>query len=206
MVLYQKNGVSSQKTKTDMKGISYSLLRAIAALLIGLILVCFPNEAGNYLVITVGVLFTVPSLVSVIGYFAFNNRQCGRFPIEGVGSLLFGLWLIIMPDFFADLLTYILGFILLMGGVQQLASLSAAKRWMPVPVGFYVVPTLILIAGLVALFNPMGVRSTVFVLIGVSSLVYAVSELVNWFKFTRRRPNFHQPEKHGEIEEAEIVE
>lgn len=188
-----------------MKGISYSFLRIIFALVIGLILVFFPHEAGNYLVMTLGVLFTVPSLISLIGYFAFNKGLSRRFPIEGLGSLLFGLWLIIMPDFFADLLTYILGFILLMGGVQQMASLSAAKRWMPVPAGFYVVPTLIVIAGLVALFNPMGVRSTVFIIIGATSLVYAFSELLNWFKFTRRRPNPQQKE-YLEIEEAQIID
>ena len=45
--------------------------------------------------------------------------------------------------------------------------------WMPVPGGFYVVPVLILLAGLVALFNPTGVRSTAFIIIGISSLVYA---------------------------------
>lgn len=131
-----------------------------------------------------------------------------RFPIEGVGSLLFGLWLVIMPGFFADLLTFVLGFILLMGGVQQIASLSAARRWMPVPGGFYVVPVLILLAGLVALFNPTGVRSTAFIIIGVSSLVYAVSELLNWFKFTRRRPKLPDvPVKASQdIEDAEVVE
>lgn len=171
-----------------MKGISYSFLRAICALVIGLVLVMFPDQAGDYFVITIGVIFLVPSLVSIIGYFAHNAEMRGRFPIEGVGSLLFGLWLIIMPAFFADLLTFVLGFILVMGGVQQIASLSAARRWMPVPGGFYVVPALILIAGLVALFNPTGVRATAFIIIGVSSLVYAASELLNWFKFTRRRP------------------
>lgn len=171
-----------------MKGISYSFLRAICALVIGLVLVMFPDQAGDYFVITIGVIFLVPSLVSIIGYFAQNAEMRGRFPIEGVGSLLFGLWLIIMPAFFADLLTFVLGFILVMGGVQQIASLSAARRWMPVPGGFYVVPALILIAGLVALFNPTGVRATAFIIIGVSSLVYAASELLNWFKFTRRRP------------------
>ena len=98
-----------------------------------------------------------------------------RLPIEGIGSLLFGLWLIIMPGFFADLLTFVLGFILVLGGVQQIASLSAARRWMPVRVGFYIIPVLILIAGLVALFNPTGVRSTAFIIIGISSIVYAVS-------------------------------
>ncbi|WP_308760370.1 DUF308 domain-containing protein [uncultured Bacteroides sp.] len=191
-----------------MKGLSYSFLRAICALVIGLVLVMFPDQAGDYFVITIGIIFLVPSLVSIIGYFAQNAEMRHRFPIEGVGSLLFGLWLIIMPGFFADLLTFVLGFILVMGGVQQLASLSAARRWMPVPGGFYVVPVLILLAGLVALFNPTGVRSTAFIIIGISSMVYAASELLNWFKFTRRRPKSPDASVKAidDIEDAQIVE
>ena len=108
-----------------------------------------------------------------------------------------------MPGFFADLLTFVLGFILVMGGVQQIASLSAARRWMPVPGGFYVVPVLILLAGLVALFNP-----TAFIIIGISSLVYAASELLNWFKFTRRRPKTPDASVKAvdDIEDAQIIE
>lgn len=53
-----------------MKGISYSFLRAICALVIGLVLVMFPDRAGDYFVITIGIIFLVPSLISVIGYFA----------------------------------------------------------------------------------------------------------------------------------------
>ena len=52
-----------------MKGLSYSFLRAVCALVIGLVLVMFPNQAGDYFVITIGVIFLVPSLISIIGYF-----------------------------------------------------------------------------------------------------------------------------------------
>lgn len=87
-----------------MKGLSYSFLRAVCALVIGLVLVMFPNQAGDYFVITIGVIFLVPSLISIIGYYAQNAEVRRRFPIEGIGSLLFGLWLVIMPLFcrFAD--------------------------------------------------------------------------------------------------------
>ena len=143
-----------------MKTISYSLLRAVCALVIGLVLVLFPNQAAEYLVITVGVIFLIPSLISIVGYFAWRGERPVHFPLLGIGSLLFGLWLVIMPGFFADLLTYVLGFILVIGGVQQIASLASARNWMRVPAGFYVVPVLILLAGLFALFNPLGARST----------------------------------------------
>ena len=199
-----------------MKGISYSFLRAICALVIGLVLVMFPDQAGDYFVITIGVVFLVPSLISIIGYFAQSRdaEYKRRFPVEGIGSLLFGLWLIIMPGFFADLLTFVLGFILLMGGVQQIASLWAARRWMTVPGAFYIVPSLILLAGLFSLFNPTGVRSTVFIIIGAASIIYAISELVNWFAFTSRRPKTSATSIPGKdrkkeddgIEDAEIIE
>lgn len=188
-----------------MNRFSYSLLRVVCALVIGLVLVLFPHQAAEYLVITVGCVFLVPALACIVGYFAWRGERPLRFPLLGVGSLLFGLWLIIMPEFFADLLTYVLGFILVMGGVQQLVSLASARQWMRVPVGFYVVPILILLAGLFALFNPTGARSTAFIIIGASSLVYALFELVDWFGFSRRRPKTPQP-RHGEVEDAEVVD
>lgn len=192
-----------------MKSLSYPLLRAIAALVIGLVLVMFPDQASNYFVITIGIIFLIPSLLSLIGYLSQGREeQRPRFPIEGIGSLLFGLWLVIMPDFFANLLTFILGFILVMGGVQQLASLMAARRWMPVHAGFYVVPVLILVAGIIALFNPTGVQRTAFIIIGVASLIYGINELLNWFKFTRRRPKVEDVTILSDdcVEEAEIIE
>lgn len=191
------------------------MLRAVCALVIGLVLVLFPDQASNYFVITIGIVFLIPSLISLIGYMAQKKEVRRRFPIEGVGSLLFGLWLVIMPDFFANLLTLVLGFVLLMGGVHQLASLMAARRWMVVPTGYYVVPSLILLAGIVALVNPGGVQRTAFIIIGVSSMVYAVSDLLNWFTFTRRRPkpvveldDLKEAAQKAtiEIEDAQIVE
>lgn len=188
-----------------MKTMNYSLIRTICALVIGLVLVLWPDAAASYIVITIGVLFLIPGLITLISYFAAKPRKgqsSPRFPIEGIGSLLFGLWLVAMPDFFADVLMFLLGFILMLGGVQQIASLSMARRWMRVPAGFYVIPILILLAGLISLFNPTGVRNTVFLIIGASSLIYAFSELLNWFKFSRRRPE--KPLSNNELEDSTL--
>ena len=112
-----------------------------------------------------------------------------------------------MPGFFADLLTYVLGFILAIGGIQQIASLASARQWMRVPVGFYVIPSLILLAGLFSLFYPLEARSTVFIILGASSLVYALSELVNWLGFSRRCPKMPTSSKaDSNIEDAQIVD
>ena len=74
-----------------MKGLSYSFLRAVCALVIGLVLVMFPDQAGDYFVITIGVIFLVPSLISIIGYYAqsaevfcrFADVRAGLYPCNG---------------------------------------------------------------------------------------------------------------------------
>ena len=81
-----------------------------------------------------------------------------------------------------------------------------ARRWMSVSGAFYLIPSLILIAGIVALFNPTGARNTAFIIIGISSLVYSLSELINWFKFTRRRPKNPITPDDEDIEDAKIIE
>ena len=75
-----------------MKGLSYSFLRAICALVIGLVLVMFPDQAGDYFVITIGVIFP--------GAFAYQHHRllCTEhgdaqpFPYRGSGQP--AVWLV----------------------------------------------------------------------------------------------------------------
>ena len=196
-----------------MKNINYAFIRAICALIAGLVLVLFPNEAGNYFVITIGALFMVPSLIGLITYYVHRKDYPTFFPVDSVGGVLFGLLLMLMPGFFANFLTFVLGFFLLIGGIQQLSTLIAARHWSQVPIGYFIVPSLILLAGIYALVNPNGTRNTAFIIIGITCIVYALFELINWFKFTRIRPKLTETQDITQlnkddldIEDAQIVE
>ena len=187
-----------------MKTMNYSVIRIIFALIIGLVMVIWPGNVANYLVITIGILFIIPGLITMIGYFsAKNDTAKPRFPIEGLGSFLFGLWLVVFPDSVVTLLMYFLGFILLLGGIHQLYSLIVARKWTTVPVGFFVTPVLILIASLVILASPNESQQTAFIIIGITAIVYAASELLNYFRFLNHKP---QTLVKTEIVEAEILE
>jgi uncharacterized membrane protein HdeD (DUF308 family) len=184
--------------------ISYAFLRAIAALVMGLVLVMFPADAGIYLVITLGIVFLIPSLLSIISHYSVPEEERGFFPIVGLGSALFGLWLLVMPGFFVKVLTLALGVILLLAGGGEVYTLLVSRRWVRVPGMFYVLPMLIFLSGLVALLYPMDTQETVFMIIGITSLVYAVSELTNWFFFTRKKPN--HPVKTDDVQDVEVIE
>ena len=140
---------------------NYSIIRCICALVIGVLLVAWPEAAILYLVITIGVLFLVPGLFSLSGYLIRGKQDGSRFPIAGLGSLLFGLWLMIMPAFFVGILMYVLGAVLVLAGAA--------------------VP---------------------FIILGVSSIVYGLSDLINIIRFRQKKePGMPEIEDITPIEE-----
>ena len=172
-----------------MKGTSNSILRAIFAFALGLVMILWSDKALDYLILTIGVLFLIPGLITLARFLVLKAKEnTSSFPIEGLGSVLIGLFLIISPAFFTNILTIILGLILALGGLQQIVVLYRSQRWISVPFVFFLVPVLILAVGLLVVFNPMGFKRTLLTIVGVASVVYALAELINWAKFGRHQP------------------
>lgn len=169
-----------------MKMMNFSMMRCVSAIAIGILLMVWPEAAILYLVIAIGAMFFLPSLFSLIGYFT-KGRQMGMyFPIVSLGSLLFGLWLMVSPAFFVGILMYVLGAVLVFAGIAQIASLISVRSHSVVPFGYFVMPVLILLAGLVVLLNPFAAAAIPFIILGVSSTVYGITELINIYKFRKK--------------------
>jgi uncharacterized membrane protein HdeD (DUF308 family) len=49
-----------------------------------------------------------------------------------------------------------------------------------------VTPILILLAGLIVLVNPFAAATIPFIILGVSSTVYGITELINIYKFRKK--------------------
>ena len=169
-----------------MKMMNYSIMRCVSAIAIGILLMVWPETAIVYLVIAIGAMFFLPSLFTLVGYFV-TGRQLGMyFPIVSLGSLLFGLWLMVSPAFFVGILMYVLGVVLVFAGISQIAGLLGARSHASVSFGYYVMPILILFAGLVVLVNPFAAATIPFIILGISSTAYGISELINIYKFRRK--------------------
>ena len=169
-----------------MKMMNYVVMRCVSAIAIGILLMVWPEAAIIYLVIAIGAMFFLPSLFSLVGYF-MKGRQMGMyFPIVSLGSLLFGLWLMVSPAFFVGILMYVLGAVLVFAGISQIAGLLGARSHAVVPFGYYVMPILILMAGLVVLVNPFAAAAVPFIILGVSSTAYGISELINLYRFRKK--------------------
>ena len=187
-----------------MKALNYSVIRGICAVLMGLLLVTWPEAAIVYLVIAIGAVFFVPSLFSLVGYFTKGRQEGAMFPIVSIGSLLFGLWLMVSPAFFVGILMYVLGVILVFAGISQIIQLVNARGWTLVAPGYYIMPVLILLAGLVVLLNPFAAAAIPFIILGVSSIVYGITDIINQLRFRKKEEK--KEENEVVIEEVAPVE
>ena len=181
-------------------GLTYAMLRGITALLIGVLLVFWSQSAVLYLIMAIGCLFLIPGLFSLLTYFRKpsldGNRRFGWAQVLGVGSILFGLCLIVSPVFFEKSLMYALGIILSYAGLSEIIQLVSARQWVRVPGGFYVTPVLVMLLGLFILFNPIESANLPFILLGIGCMVYGLSDMVNVIKFRQRN---------NDVEELEVV-
>lgn len=173
-----------------MKSFNYAVMSSLCALVIGILLVVWPEEAIIYLVITVGVLFLLPGLMGLFSY-AFSRRKGNEiqksFPIIALGSTLLGFWLVIMPDFFIRILMYLLGVLLVLGSLFQLINFISTRQVVKVPLLLYILSVLILVAGIVILFNPFTAAAVPFIILGVSAIIYALNDLVRLLFYYRKR-------------------
>ena len=102
-----------------MKVVHSSLFRAVCAIIIGVLLIQYREQTVTWITIAIGVLFFLSGAISLISYFSAkrtaekmqgqmlsdaNGKQIigikPNFPIVGLGSLILGMILALMPNVF----------------------------------------------------------------------------------------------------------
>lgn len=196
-----------------MRMMQGSLLRALCTIIIGVLLIKYREQTVTWLTICIGALFLLSGVISIVAYISAKRNPSeveiydteGRllvsrtpaFPIVGIGSVLLGLILALMPDTFVKWLLYFLAAILILGAINQLAALTNARRFAPVATAYWLGPCIILLAGIVILVKPVWIASAPLVIIGIFMIIYGLSEFINSIKiYTVRRKVERQQDRY----------
>ena len=196
-----------------MKIVQSSFFRAICSIIIGVLLLRYPDNTVTWITLAIGIMFLLSGVFSTLAYLNARKNPSdyvitdidGRViskgkptcPLVGVGSIILGVMLVTSPSVFVEILMYIMGGILILGSLNQFMSLYNARRWGKMAWGFWVAPSLILLAGLYVMFQPMEAASMPMVVIGWCCLLYGASEVVNATKINLKKKG---------IDKADIVE
>jgi len=184
-----------------MRILQSSVFRALCAIIIGALLIKFPDNTVKGITVAIGVLFLVSGIISCVTYFwarkhvseykIYDNEghlvagERPTFPIVGIGSAILGLILALTPSAFVSALMYIIGIILILGAINQYMSLISGRRYGHISFGYLIVPTLILLTGLYVMVKPMAPLNMAMLVLGWCTLIYGLTELVHALKFYR---------------------
>ena len=186
-----------------------AILRSLCALLIGFLLVSNPTEMTVLLVQIIGGLFALSGVIAFIGYFTAKVRATGFrpvFPIVGIGSLAFGACLLVWPTLFVNILMYVLGVLLCLIGIGQIVNLISYRHFSPLTWSLFVLPLLIMIAGVFVLLRPLEAASLPFTILGIAYIIYGVCEFILGIRFYRHRRRYEAVLAEQEAREAEAIE
>ncbi len=171
-----------------MKGVQSVMFRALSFLLVGLLMVSFPDKVTTWLVMVVGVLFLIPGLVSIATFFkAYTRKDATRMllPVIGVGSVVLGCLLLLMPEDFGRWLMYVLAGVLILVGVMGIVNLIHFRKFVSIGTGYYLIPVLVCGAGLFVMLHPLEVAANSIMVLGVANIIYGLTELVYAIRFRK---------------------
>ena len=195
-----------------MRLLKISIIRAIAALLVGLLLLKYNVDVLRVLTIVIGVVFIIAGVVSLIGWVnsrrkkadfrAYDNPQAvaasaddtqPMFPIAGLGSLLLGLILALTrSNDYIDWAMYLVGALLVLGALNMLMNVFAARKMEPVGAWMWLPPVAVVVASLVAMIRGLVPAELCTTILAVTALVYCVVELLYSFIFSRIRSRYEK--------------
>lgn len=159
---------------------SYSYARSIIAVIAGLILVIWPDVAIKTIVTVIGSLLIAVGVISVIlsNLGKYKEEKPSLMALNGVVDIAFGLVLVIFPAFFASLIWFLFGLVLLLFGAGGIISLVQSQKYLRHSAALYISPVLTTIAGIVVFFNPFSTMEWLFIFFGIMLLLYGLNELI----------------------------
>ena len=169
-----------------MNAFQNPLVRIIASIAVGLLLIFYPNAALPTILFIIGILVGIPSLYTILSYLlSGNHKKDLPFPVMSAILLLFGCSLILVPSWYIGVTIYVLGGALILIGVYQLLYLLTLKKTIKRKAGWlsYLLPVIVLLIGIEILVNPFSATERIIVAtFGAATLLYGSTDLMYYIR------------------------
>ena len=160
--------------------------RALIALATGVVMIVYKEQAMDLVVKIIAAFLLASGFVSLaVGLRKKNDSSSKLMTFNAVVDVLIAALLFLFSGAVADLIIYLIGFVVLGFGIFQLIALISANRVSKVGIFALVMPVLVIGAGAFLLFNPEFIKSSVSLVAGIALLIYGASELLSSWKMKK---------------------
>ncbi len=187
-----------------MKILRFSLIRALIALVAGVLLLKYEGAMLKGFTIGLGLMFLVAGVVAIIGWLNLRRQKMTQkstlestvLPIAGVGSFFLGLVLALMlTDKFDIWSLYLVGSSLIIGCLNQVMNLNAARKFGKVDDWYWIAPMVIIAACVVAMVMGLEPANVPTKILGVGALIFAIVDLIYSLILNNLRRNYEQTQE-----------
>lgn len=168
--------------KMNMTSIIFSIL----FILIGSFLLARPEDAIHLVSYALGIILALWGIISIVQF--FTDRESQNYLefsfILGVFMFIFGIIIIVKPNTIASIIPLLLGIWMLINGVTKLSyalTLNKNKN----AASSIIISILIIVLGILLVFNPFAGAKTLVQILGVTIIVYSVLDLAECFAIRR---------------------
>ena len=168
-----------RKFLTTLKKYSLIVIGTTAAL--GVLLIAFPEYMLTYSALFVGIMFIICGLIGIISYAV---KKDSLFALTlGIISAISGLIICIAYKQIMTVMVFLLGIILLVGGVTDLVTsvyvaISRRRSW--------ILTVLLSVAsiglGIAAISNPFDTQNKLLQVLGAGLVIFAIVDLISYIQ------------------------
>ncbi len=175
-----RNSKKSQNSNTKKRNAANTIIiSALAYLVLGIIMVIFPQNIKDFFGIALGISLTVYGIFNIISFFRDKDSGLYLELIVGVLATAFGIFSFISPLMVANMMMIVIGVLIVIDSLMDikhsfaLKSLGAKYWWI-----YTVLSVAVIILGLCTIFFPNFFGSALIILLGIILIYEGISSLV----------------------------
>lgn len=166
-----------------------SLLRALAAVAIGLVMIFSNNATITVVKIISAFLFAAGVVTFAYGYYYRKNGGMSLMLVNSAVDVALGLLLFFFAPKVCTAIIVIIGLVLILFGGLQLIVISGTMSLIGGGVFSLVLSCLAILGGMALLFNPFG-EMVMRIFAGVFLIVYGASEVFSMFRVSKAQKEY----------------
>lgn len=168
---------------------STGVVRSIVVMLAGVLLMFWSESVANVFIRIVGLAFFFPAFVSIVQV-ALSKVKGGVFSrvlvsTIDLGSMAFGIWLMIAPASFEILIVKVFAVVSLLFAVYQIVMFFVLRRRLVLSAWMLLVPLLLLAGGVLLLNSPLRPLKLLSVAFGIVVLFSGIIDMILSLKLGR---------------------
>ena len=167
----------NSRTKHN-KAISTAINSALAYIVLGFVMIFYPDKVSIALCYTLGGALTVYGLFNLITYFTAKQASFGFEMIVGIAATAFGVFFLISPQSILGMIAAILGILIIVDSAIdikrafQLKALGLKYWWIS-----FLVSALVIIFAIMTIIFPTFFADIIMIILGIALVYEGISGL-----------------------------